>query len=194
MTDLGYIEGKNIVYDLQKLNASPEGEKEAVKKFVDDKMDLIFAFPTDPALAAKAATDGTNIPVVFAHAGIEDTGLVDSQRQPGGNITGVRFLGPDLIVKRFEFLLELKPEIRQLYIPYDKNYPNCEPALKALRPVAAAKNVTLAEFPITDLAELKADYGTKDNIERYRHGCNRIIAGTAGRIDRRSYFNKRIRR
>ncbi len=157
MTELDYVEGKNIVYDFQKLNADPVGYDRVTKKFVADKVDLIFAFPTEPALAAKAATQGTNIPVVFAHAGLEGTSLVKSVRETGGNLTGTRFPGPDLIVKRFEFLLALKPNVKQLYIPYDKNYPLCAPALNALRPVAGSKRVTLVELPVTSVKELQAD-------------------------------------
>jgi len=71
MTELGYIEGKNIVYDLHELDADPAEEERVARKFVEDKVDLIFAFPTGPSFAAKAAAQGTNIPVVFALAGIE---------------------------------------------------------------------------------------------------------------------------
>ena len=55
MTELGYVEGKNVVYDLQKLNDDRAGEKRITQKFVADKVDLMFVFPTDPAIAAKAA-------------------------------------------------------------------------------------------------------------------------------------------
>ena len=157
MTELGYVEGQNIVYDFQKLNADPPGYQRVTKKFVADKVNMIFAFPTEPALAAKTATQGTNIPVVFAHAGLEGTSLVKSVRETGGNLTGTRFPGPDLIVKRFEFLLALKPNVKQLYIPYDKNYPLCAPALNALRPYARSKRVTLVELPVTSVKELQAD-------------------------------------
>jgi putative ABC transport system substrate-binding protein len=161
MAELGYIEGKNIVYDFHKLNADPAGYDRVCQKFVDDKVDLIFAFPTEPALAAKTAVKGTNIPVVFAHAGLEGSHLVNSIPQPGGNITGTRFPGPDMVVKRFEFLLELAPYAKRLYMPYDKNYPNCAPAMKMLRPVASSKGVTLVELPVTNLAEIQADIETR---------------------------------
>src|SRR4030042_45317 len=61
MTELGYIEGKNIVYDVQKTNLEPDKEQQILKKFVDDGVDLIFTFPTEVSLAAKAATNGTEI-------------------------------------------------------------------------------------------------------------------------------------
>jgi putative ABC transport system substrate-binding protein len=82
---------------------------------------------------------------------------VDSVRAPGGNLSGTRFPGPDLIVRRFEFLMEIDPGIQNLYIPYDQNYPNCAPALEALRPVAESSNVRLVELPITALDEVQAD-------------------------------------
>lgn len=157
MAELGYIEGKNIVYDLQRTNADPAGEERAAKKFVDDKVDLIFAFPTEPSVTAKNATHGTNIPVVFAYAGIEGSALVKSVREPGGSITGVRFPGPEQISKRLEILLEVAPSVKRVWIGYDRNYPNTAPALAALRPLALSKNVTLVEVPAATIDELRVD-------------------------------------
>ncbi len=157
MTELGYVEGENIIYDFQKTDNDREGEKRVIQQFVDEGVDLIFTFPTDPALAAKAATAGTDIPVVFAHAGLEGINLVDNLRNPGGNLSGTRFPGPSLVTKRFDFLLKIDPSIQRLYIPYDKNYPNCAPALEALRPAAESAGVELVELPITTLDEVRVD-------------------------------------
>jgi putative ABC transport system substrate-binding protein len=161
MTELGYVEGKNIVYDFQKLNADPAGEQRVVKKFVVDKVDLIFAFPTEPALAAKAAAQGTDIPVVFALAGLEETGLVEKVYQPGGNITGVRFPGPENTVMRLKFLLELVPQAKRVYLIYDPNYPNAPSALGQLRPAALSLGITLVEDPVNNLEELQAALQTR---------------------------------
>src|SRR5215510_2409605 len=49
MTELGYIEGQNITYDLQKTNSDREAEKRILQKFVDDKVDLILVFPSEAA-------------------------------------------------------------------------------------------------------------------------------------------------
>lgn len=157
MTELGYIEGENIVYDLQKVNADPVKEQQILEKFVADKVDLMFVFPTDSAVAAKAATQGTNIPVVFAFANLEGVNLVENVRQPGGNITGVRYPGPDLAVKRFEFLRELMPQLKRLWITFDANYPATQSALDALRPAALSAGVTLVEVPVTSVADIQAD-------------------------------------
>jgi putative ABC transport system substrate-binding protein len=156
MTELGYIEGKNIVYDLHELDADPAGEERVARKFVEDKVDLIFAFPTGPSFAAKAAAQGTNIPVVFALAGIEGNNLVESVPKPGGNITGVRFPGLESIVKRLDILHELVPKANRIYIIYDSNYPNAYAAIEQLRLAIREMDLILVEDPINNLEELQA--------------------------------------
>jgi putative ABC transport system substrate-binding protein len=159
MSELGYVEDQNIVY------VSPESETEDVqttaKKFVDDEVDLIFTSNTPSALAAKAATQGTDIPVVFTYASTEDSGLVESVREPGGNITGVRYPGPEQISKRLEILLELAPQVKHVWVGYDKNSPNNPLALDALHSLASTKDVTLVEVPATALEELEADLAAR---------------------------------
>ena len=157
MTELGYVEGKNVVYDVQKTNVDSVAEQRILQKFVADKVDLIFVFPTEPAVAAKTATQGTSIPVVFASANLEGVDLVKSVREPGGNISGVRYPGPDLAVKRFEFLLEFAPQVKRLWITFDANYPATKSALEVLRPVVLSKGVTLVEVPVTSVADIQAD-------------------------------------
>ena len=95
MTELGYIEDKNIIYDVQKTDFDMAVYDRILKKFVEDKVDLIFAFPTEAAMQAKEVARGTGIPVVFANAYTENTGLVNTVQEPGGNITGVRIVIDD---------------------------------------------------------------------------------------------------
>jgi putative tryptophan/tyrosine transport system substrate-binding protein len=156
MTKLGYVEGKNIIYDIQRLNDDPAGEQRVAKKFVTDKVDLIFSFPTGPSMAAKDATKGTNIPVVFAVAGVEMNSLVNSIQSPGGNITGVRFPLNENTVKRLEILHEIAPNAKRIYLVYDVNYPNTKAALEKLRSAAPTLGLTLVEDPVKNIEELKA--------------------------------------
>jgi putative ABC transport system substrate-binding protein len=156
MTELGYIEGKNIVYDIQKTNVDMVSYRNILKKFVEDKVDLIFTFPTEASMEAKAATQGTGIPVVFTNAFTEGTSLVNSIREPGGNITGVRWAGPDLALQRFEIMHELVPNAKRMWIPYQKGYPIVKSQLEALRPAFAAANLTMIELPADNATELEA--------------------------------------
>jgi putative ABC transport system substrate-binding protein len=142
---------------VQKTDFDMDAYKRILQKFVADKVDLILVFPTEASLEAKAATQGTNIPVVFSFALIEDMGLVNSVREPGGNITGVRFPGPDVALKRLEILLQLAPHAKRVLIPYQRGYPIVTPQLKALYPAAEAAGVTLIEAPASNAAELETD-------------------------------------
>lgn len=157
MTGLGYVEGKNIEYDVQQSNVDPVVYEQILKKFVADQVDLIFVFPTEAAEIAKAVTQGTNIPIVFAYGTLEGNDLVESIRQPGGNITGVRFPGVDLSVKRLELLYEIAPQAKRVWVAYLKNYPSVPDTLEALRPAAAASGITLIEIPAANLADIQAD-------------------------------------
>jgi len=157
MTELGYVEGQNIVYDVQKTDFDMAAYKRILQKFVADKVDLVFVFPTEASLEAKAATQGTNIPVVFAQAFVEGNTLVDNVRQPGGNITGVRFPSPDIGVKRLEILHQLVPQAKRVWVPYLQGYPSVPPVLEAMRPAAASLGITLVEGPATSPADIQAD-------------------------------------
>jgi putative ABC transport system substrate-binding protein len=164
MTELGYVEGKNIVYDVQKTDFNFVAYKNILKKFVADKVDLIFVFPTEASIEVKAVTKDTNIPVVFANANIEDVNLVDSVRQPGGNITGVRWPGQDLACRRFEIMLELVPQAKRMWIPYQQGYPIMASQLKVLRLMAASAGVTLLEVPANNATELETQLQQRANI------------------------------
>ena len=157
LASLGYVEGKNIVYDYQKTNFEPDKEKQILDKFVAEKTDLIFGFNTEVGLAAKAAARGTKIPVVFAMAIVEGSNLIKSVRRPGDNITGVRYPGVEFALKRFEVLREILPRAKKIWVPYQKDYPSVPLELAAVRQAAAAAGVTIIEFPAANLASLRAE-------------------------------------
>ncbi len=161
MTELGYIEGNNIIYDLQNKEFDIAVYKTVLNKFVADKVDLIFVFPTEATQEAKIATKGTDIPVVFGSVFIEDTGIVDSVRQPGGNMTGVRWAGPDIAVQHFEIMHEMMPNAMRMFIPYLKGYPIVKSQLEALRLAFAAEGLTMVELPASNAAELEAEFKMK---------------------------------
>jgi putative tryptophan/tyrosine transport system substrate-binding protein len=157
MTQLGFIEGKNITYYLQKTNYEPTKEQQILKKFVDDKVDLILGYNTDVALEAKDATKGTKIPVIFANAFTEGNNLIESIRAPGGNITGVRYPNTDVAIKRLEILHEIVPQAKKMWLPYQKDYPSAPAELVVVRSAAVKLGITLIEFPAQNLASLGAE-------------------------------------
>lgn len=157
MTELGYVEGRTIVYDHQKTNFDAAAEERILRRFVAEKVDAILVFPSEVAVAAKHFTQGTSIPVVFCQTNIEGTGLVSSIPEPGGNITGVRYPGPDLALKRFEILHELAPAAKRIWVPYTKSSPIVPAQLAVLRPAAALEGISLVESPADSAADLLGD-------------------------------------
>jgi putative tryptophan/tyrosine transport system substrate-binding protein len=159
MAALGYVEGKNISYDVQSTEVDIAAYKNISKKFVDDKVDLILSFPTEASMEAKAATQGTNIPVVFAMSFTDVKGivLINSVREPGGNITGVRFPSVDIASKRLEFLLQMAPNAKKIFVPYLKDYPNVPGQLDVIRPQAQSLGVELIEFGVASPQDLQTE-------------------------------------
>jgi putative tryptophan/tyrosine transport system substrate-binding protein len=129
---------------------------------VDDKVDVIVVFPTEASMEAKKATEGTGIPVVFTFALIEGMDLVDSIREPGGNITGVRYPGPDIVLQRFEIMHEMVPQAKRFLVPYQRGYPIVAPQLEALHSTAETAGVTLVELPASNTTELQAYFGARN--------------------------------
>ena len=153
MTELGYVEGENIVYDVQK-GPSPIGNQDILKKFVDDKVDLILVFPTEASIEAKEITQGTEIPVISGAVTTEANNLVESLQNPGGNLTGVRFPVPEISVKRFDLLHEIAPKATRFWMPHLKDYPTVPIVLEATRPKAEALHITLIETPFSTPDEM----------------------------------------
>jgi putative ABC transport system substrate-binding protein len=105
--DLGYVEGRNFVINYRYAEGKVERLPALAAELVALKVDVIVAGPTPAALAAKRAT--RTIPIVFASGGDPVTdGLVTSLARPGGNVTGLSGLFPELVGKCLE---QLKPAI-----------------------------------------------------------------------------------
>lgn len=165
MTKLGYVEGKNVVYDVQSYNGDMAGYKNAAKKFVDEKADLVLSFPTEPTFEVKAAAKaaGLNIPIVFV-GDIEGVQLVDSIQKPGGTITGVRIGGIDGAVKSFELLKEVAPLAKRIYLIYDKNYPLTATALTQSRALAKKLDLELVELAAATPDDIIQDVSRRDAL------------------------------
>jgi putative ABC transport system substrate-binding protein len=159
MTELGYVEGENIVYDVQSTPVDVAAYKSVAEKFVADQVDLIFVFPTEASMEVKKATQGTNIPMIFdlAFTDVEGIDLIESIREPGGNVTGIRFPSGEIAGKRLQIMLEMAPDAKQVFVPYFEGYPNVPGQLEAIDRLADSAGITLVKFGTTSPEELKAE-------------------------------------
>jgi putative tryptophan/tyrosine transport system substrate-binding protein len=109
LSKLGWIEGKNIAIEYRFAEQRFERLPELAAELVRLKVDLIVATGRAPALAAKSST--TTIPIVMIAPDPVGEGLVASLARPGGNVTGLSNLTPDLSTKRLEILKDTVPKL-----------------------------------------------------------------------------------
>ena len=110
LRDLGYVEGRNVVLEYRDAEGKSERFPALAAELVALKVDVIVAPGTPAALAAKQAT--RTLPIVFPIAGDPVTsGLVTSLARPGGNVTGLSILDPDLVGKCLEQLKQAVPGV-----------------------------------------------------------------------------------
>jgi putative ABC transport system substrate-binding protein len=110
---LGWVEGQNIVFERRYSEGQNERHPALAAELVRLQPDVIISSGTAATLAAKAAT--TAIPIVFIAVGDPvGSGLVRSLARPGGNITGVANIGPEVLAKHLELLKEAVPSLSRV--------------------------------------------------------------------------------
>jgi putative ABC transport system substrate-binding protein len=117
LRETGYVEGQNVLIELRSANDHYEKLPPIIAEVIQRPVTVIVANAA-AARVAKAAT--TTIPIVFAHGGdpVKD-GLVPSLNRPGGNVTGVSFLGSNLGGKKLELIRALGPKGRPVAVLYN---------------------------------------------------------------------------
>jgi putative ABC transport system substrate-binding protein len=115
LRDLGWVEGKNISIDYRYAEDQRDRLPGLAVDLVRVKVDLIVASSTPEAVAAKNATK--EIPIVMVIPGDPiASGLVTSLARPGGNITGLSTMSPQLAGKRLELLKEIVPKLSRVAV------------------------------------------------------------------------------
>ena len=123
LSELGYVEGKNIAFEYRYGEGRPDTLPERVAELVHLQVDLLVTDTSNATQAAKNATQ--TIPVVFTTANdpVGD-GQVASLARPGGNLTGFSILALDLNGKRLELLKEAFPKIERVAFSHEIGYSN----------------------------------------------------------------------
>jgi len=116
----GYVEGKNLVFELHYAPGNHEALRQVVSELRRSNVDL--AVSSGPA--TRAITAVTDVPVLFAQSGDPVAlGLVKSLARPGGNFTGATFLSLELAGKRVELLKDIFPKLRTLAVLSNTDHP-----------------------------------------------------------------------
>jgi putative ABC transport system substrate-binding protein len=113
LSKLGWVEGKNINFEYRFAEQNNERLPDFAAELVRLKVDLMVVSGTTAALPGKSAT--TSIPTVMANAADPvGAGLVTSLAKPGGNVTGLSSLSPELSTKRLEVLRDAVPKLTRV--------------------------------------------------------------------------------
>jgi ABC-type uncharacterized transport system substrate-binding protein len=122
LREFGWVEGKNVIFEHRYAENRLERLPELAAELARLKVDVIAAAGTLAPLAAKRAT--TTIPIVMTSAGDPlGSGLVASLARPGGNVTGMSLMVPDLGGKRLELLKEVLPHLARVAVLWNAANP-----------------------------------------------------------------------
>jgi putative tryptophan/tyrosine transport system substrate-binding protein len=147
LRELGYVEGKNIAIEWRSAEGKFERRGELAAELVRLKVDVIVTSGPTMTRAAKEAT--ATIPIVMA----QDTdpvgnGFVASLARPGGNITGLSVLSPELSGKQLELLKEIIPKFSRVAVLGNSNEPANLKTLKEIELAAGAFGVQLQTLDV----------------------------------------------
>jgi putative ABC transport system substrate-binding protein len=157
LRDLGYVDGQTITIDY--LSADGRGERfpALAAECLRLKADIIAVSTTPAAQVAKNAT--RTVPIVMIALGDPvGTGLVDSLAQPGGNITGMSMMVPELAAKRLGLLKEAVPGLSRVLVLSYLADPIAPLQVKALKEAAPLLGVTLQIHDIRTADDLPAAF------------------------------------
>ena len=179
--ELGYVESKNIVIEWRhhegKLDRLPALAAELVRL----KVDIIIAVGPPAARAAKEATN--TIPIVMMQVGDPvGSGFVASLARPGGNITGLSSLAPELSGKRLELLKEIVPKLSRVAVFGTSTSPDNAQSLREVELAAGALKVQLQYLDVLGPKDIETAF--RAAVKGRAEAVLMLVAGaiaTAGR-------------
>jgi len=147
LRQLGYVEGRNIVIEFRFADGREERLSALAADLVQRKVDVIVTQGTVPTLAAQKAS--ASIPIVVAIAGdLVATGVISSLARPGGNITGLTQINPEMAGKRLQILRELLPGVTRIAVLWNPGNPVAKPELKETESAARLLGLQLQSLPV----------------------------------------------
>jgi putative ABC transport system substrate-binding protein len=159
LQDLGWIAGKNCIFERRFAENRLDRLPGLAAELVSLEVDVIVSIGTLAPLAAKRAT--STIPIVMTSAGDPvGSGLVTSLARPGGNVTGLSLMAPDLGGKRLELLKDLLPEISRVAVLWNAANPYSALVFKETVSAARTLGIELQSLEVRAPADLDGALAT----------------------------------
>ncbi len=177
LRELGYVEGKNIVIEWRGADGNRDRQRALAAELVRLKVDVIVASSGGDTRAVKEAT--ATIPTVMAQT--DDpvaSGFVASLARPGGNITGLSTLSPELSGKRLELLKEVLPKLSRVAVFGTSSSPGDAPALNETKLAAVAIRATVQHVDVLSPKDFEAAF--RAAVEGRADGVLWLVSGSVG--------------
>jgi putative ABC transport system substrate-binding protein len=157
LRELGYVEGKNIVLEYRHADGKLDRLSAAATELVRLKVDVIVTSGATMTRAAKEAT--STIPIVMAQdPDPVGNGFIASLARPGGNITGLATLSPELSGKRLELLREVVPRVSRVAALGTSTMPGIAQALKETELAAGAFGMKLQYLDVRSPNDIESAF------------------------------------
>jgi putative ABC transport system substrate-binding protein len=159
LRELGYVEGQNILLDYRWAEGKSDRYPVLVGELVHLGADVIVTWGTQATLAAKRATN--TIPIVAGGSGdLVGEGLVASLARPGGNVTGLTNIDPDLSAKRLQLLRETFPRVARVAVLYHGGPGGDQQELSETQTAAEALRIQIQSLQVKEPSEFWNAYVT----------------------------------
>jgi ABC-type uncharacterized transport system substrate-binding protein len=162
LRELGYVEGQNIAIEYRSAEGKDERLPGLAAELVRLKVDVIVAASPPAIEAAKQATK--TIPIVFTVSGDPVAeGFVASLARPGGNLTGLTTIGPELVGKQLEMLKTVAPKVSRVAVLQNPSNQGHAPMLRQAEGAARALGVQLQVLKARTPSEIEAAFAAMSN-------------------------------
>jgi len=154
---LGYVEGRNIVLEERWADGRFDRLPSLATELVRLNVDVIVTASTPAVQAAQQATKTIPIVMMLVSDPVE-SGVVASLARPGGNVTGLSLMHPELSKKRLELLKEAVPKVSRVAVLSNPSNPNTPPLLRETEAAARTLGVQVQVVKARDSAELDSAF------------------------------------
>jgi putative tryptophan/tyrosine transport system substrate-binding protein len=158
LRELGYVEGKNLQLELRWGEGKLERLPALAAELVQLKVDIIVAVSSPSVIAARQATRTIPIVMPLSSDPVGD-GLVASLAHPGGNITGLSLMAPELGEKRIQLLKEMFPKVpHAMDVLWNPDYVGMRARFEQARAAAPAVGLSVRSMEVRDTRDLDAAF------------------------------------
>jgi putative tryptophan/tyrosine transport system substrate-binding protein len=183
LRDLGYVEGRNVVLEVRYAEGRNERFPSLAAELVNLKVDVLVAQSTPAAIAAKQAS--SSIPIVMVVVG-DPLGakLIESLAHPGGNVSGLSLIAPELSAKRLDLFKQTLPKLSRVTVLWNSANVGMRLRVQETERAAPALGVTLQSVTVQSPDDFDGVFAamSKDRPESLLVMADTVTASNSRRV------------